>query len=524
MAIKPPFYPIIYARGFAASQGAIENASATPYMGFNLGATKLRQNHKGEILRFIFESPLLRLMKDHGYEDTYADGDLVTGRSVSPKSVWIFRYYEKASEPLGTGERQPIPEIAKDLRAFILKVRDSVAGDDAQAKKDFRVYLVAHSMGGLVCRCYLQNICTFGTGDPALDAELELSANPDRDAEGFLKDEVHLVDKVFTYATPHNGIEMLGVNVPDLGSLDAFHTRNFNRKLMHEYLGLLGDYQKGQRVDSLETAFRARRFFCLVGTNFHDYHAFAKLSRLGTGEMSDGLVMIRNAAVRGAPRAFAHRAHSGHFGIVNSEEGYQNLRRFLFGNVKVDAKLAVDTLDFPKKVQEAADAGKEVSASYHIEATAAVRQGIPYLHERKFDQASAILKTRDDLLSGKEVFLFSGYLLKSERPKNAGDRAMAFAVQIGIRSPMYEIERKLWFDTHFEGVDIFRETLTFKIRDTQGELSVKYGLGAVDEVAEANRNPTAFVDPDGRLRIEVPLKRRGGFEGRFILETERWNV
>ena len=47
--------------------------------------------------------------------------------------------------------------------------------------------------------------------------------------------------------------------------------------------------------------------------------------------MSDGLVQIKNASVAGAPRAFVHRSHSGHYGIVNSEEGYQNLRRFLCG-------------------------------------------------------------------------------------------------------------------------------------------------------------------------------------------------
>lgn len=44
--------------------------------------------------------------------------------------------------------------------------------------------------------------------------------------------------------------------------------------------------------------------------------------------MSDGLVKIENAVVQGAPRAFAYRSHSGHHGVVNSEEGYQNLGAF----------------------------------------------------------------------------------------------------------------------------------------------------------------------------------------------------
>ena len=35
-----PFHPIIYVRGFAATQGEIEETVADPYMGFNVGSTK----------------------------------------------------------------------------------------------------------------------------------------------------------------------------------------------------------------------------------------------------------------------------------------------------------------------------------------------------------------------------------------------------------------------------------------------------------------------------------------------------
>ena len=47
MTIKPPYYPIIYVRGYAATMSEIEDTVATPYMGFNLGATKVRQNYEG---------------------------------------------------------------------------------------------------------------------------------------------------------------------------------------------------------------------------------------------------------------------------------------------------------------------------------------------------------------------------------------------------------------------------------------------------------------------------------------------
>ena len=70
-----PYHPIIYVRGFAATQNEIEDAVSDPYMGFNVGATKTRLVWSGEVRRFFFESPLVRLMSDHAYEDVFVGGD-----------------------------------------------------------------------------------------------------------------------------------------------------------------------------------------------------------------------------------------------------------------------------------------------------------------------------------------------------------------------------------------------------------------------------------------------------------------
>ena len=64
------FHPIIHVRGYAGSESAVEETVATPYMGFNLGATKSRQRWDGKIVRHVFESPLVRLMKDYGLTET----------------------------------------------------------------------------------------------------------------------------------------------------------------------------------------------------------------------------------------------------------------------------------------------------------------------------------------------------------------------------------------------------------------------------------------------------------------------
>lgn len=212
-----PFHPIIYVRGFAATQGEIEETVADPYMGFNIGSAKSRIAWTGEIKRFYFESPLVRLMNDHGYHDVFEDGeDLVASarndRPVPYRCIVIHRYYDEASNDFGSGETPPIEHFARGLDRLILRLREKICANpkNGVAPADFRVYLVAHSMGGLVCRTFLQNR-TIGSDDAR-----------------------RAVDKVFTYATPHNGIDMRLVrNIP--GWLSFGDINNFNRERMAGY-------------------------------------------------------------------------------------------------------------------------------------------------------------------------------------------------------------------------------------------------------------------------------------------------
>lgn len=519
--IASPYFPIIYVRGYAATMSEIEDTVATPYMGFNLGATKSRQDHEGQISRFIFESPLLRLMKDEDYIDTYSDGDYLKGDAPA-KSVWIFRYYEKASEDLGGGRRRQMVEFAIDLRRFILSVRDRVCGEDDAARDAFRVFLVAHSMGGLICRTYLQNICVNGSGSAKLDTQLALPGD-------------HLVDKAFTYGTPHNGIDIKGFNVPDIGLTRAREADTFNRSDMAEYLALDGE---PKRVDTLDGHFPPERFFCCIGTNYDDYTAFMGLARKGTGPMSDGLVMIDNAAVDSAPRAFVHRSHSGAYGLVNSEEGYQNLRRFLFGQIRVDAQLAVDAITLPPAVEKAVGGHENrhrVNAAYYIETEAAVRGARYFLHQRRFDQSSALMRNYDQLVHQSEpLYLFTGYLHQGAKMAGAADRALAFQLHVAIQVPAYEIDNSFWFDEHYPGDYIYDDTLTFEVRPRQSPLSISYGLASVHAPRRAPRRIAAEdmqIESDGALSFEIRLgfdpqlknPPAPGFSGRLLIRASPWN-
>jgi hypothetical protein len=60
------------------------------------------------VKRFFFESPLVRLMSDHGYGDVFVDGeDLVAAERpdcvIPYRSIIIYRYCDEASKDFGTG-------------------------------------------------------------------------------------------------------------------------------------------------------------------------------------------------------------------------------------------------------------------------------------------------------------------------------------------------------------------------------------------------------------------------------------
>jgi hypothetical protein len=130
--------------------------------------------------------------------------------------------------------------------------------------------------------------------------------------------------------------------VPQIAPFDA---QIFNRKVMYQYLTPAAQLQQAPDMPAgwdahVITGLDPSRVFCLIGTNAADYGAVSQ----AVGPKSDGLVQIDNAYVRGANRTFVHRSHSGRYGEVNSEEGYQNLRRFLFGTRKATARLVNATL------------------------------------------------------------------------------------------------------------------------------------------------------------------------------------
>jgi hypothetical protein len=529
MSDETSAWPIIYVRGYAMTRTEIDATTADPFCGFNIGSTVVRATPdiKTPPRKLIFESPLVRLQSDFGYGDVYEDGvdigDPDFTAEIPTRSLIIYRYYDDASTLFGTGRTPEIETFARGLSDLILRVRELVCrnAENGVTLKQFRCHLIAHSMGGLVCRAFLQNV--------------RLGAQSARDC----------VDKFFTYATPHNGIELAGLNVPEFLGLNDIN--NFNRERMARYLDLEAIHKKTKRVDWMpEETFPSERIFCMVGSNRGDYDAAAGVSRTFAGNGSDGLVRIANASVWGintqgkvsdpSATAYCYRAHSGRFGIVNSEEAYQNLVRFLFGDVRVDLWVDIHDVRVPQELEEKDAAGK-VDALYQFEVLASPRGKRWYLTRRVAEEDSVACKDHSVLKKAtaqKPVQIYLSTVFLANRFKvNPKLRTLAYAMTLAVRVPDYEVEKQFWPDRHFEGGYLYRDTVAIELKPPAkagGDWQVFYNWQSRD-VGQATIPVPAERLKKGKVEIDIPFStvdetppRSPGVSGKLRFVISLWNT
>lgn len=509
LAAITPYLPIIYVRGFAGGTSGIDKAVDDPFYGFNEGSTHVRLGAHGNPRFHQFESPLLRLIVDHGYELRVGgnQGALLreaTDHTLSPKTIWVYRFYDRSASTFdrttaahersaAIHEEAPGPFKIEDAASGLVEYIDTVL---AKTKDANQVYLVAHSMGGLVCRSAIQRFMynPDQTPTPEHVEEGEGSApnpadrsrawkrllpwtsgtEPQRRSEKGFNGQARTlsppqrkkvpsgkvpppfpISKVVTYGTPHGGIDI------DLGGpignwlIETFGPGGsdiFKEPRMREYLCPEGkeEFEPDDGWDSRVAYFStlpAERFLSLVGTNPGDYEAALGWSSRAVGVKSDGLVQIRNAYVKGSNRAYIHRSHSGRYGLVNSEEGYQNLQRFLFGNLKVALSLSnldLDTSDGTVWQADVALAIREVPVLMHYQSA---RTHCPVILNEE---------NRDTPLN--PVPLVTAFLLpkeNSEGPRRYTLDLRVFAVR--------EKNEFLIFGSHLEQVADWQDTLVMDV-------------------------------------------------------------
>jgi hypothetical protein len=455
--IEKPYYPIVYVRGYAMTAGERERTFNDTYYGFSATSVEKRDTPPPEYFEMdLFEGQLIRLMKmrDYAYLDEVNRG--LENSSANPsRSLWVCRFYDRDHV---LGKLRGIEEHAGDLHTLVCetipgRLRDCGV-DLGDNDEDYKVILVAHSMGGLVCRTLIQNQFPARGQDP--------------------KRWIH---RLVTMGSPHRGIE-LG-RVPDIvealsAQLNPFDSGIFHEPRMREYLkleertGPEHDAPFRYDVHSLGPQdgphfFPVKRCLCLIGSDYHSYGPV----RAATGSFSDGLVKQDRAYIVAGPAPAAgakypdsqtcywanvHRAHSGDRGIVNSYESYENLHRFLFGDTRFEVAL--------EEFRITTDDDPAIRYFYDFECRISIRGTASYLHRREQDPCENAMRFgRAEVPS--HLPLHTAFMNSALRDE--GSTFSHFALRLNVIE--HRVKHGALWDHEYPGRSIYTETLEVRVGD-----------------------------------------------------------
>jgi len=494
LKIEKPYYPIVYVRGYAMRASEREETFNDTYYGFAATSVERRQAPPPQYFEAdLFEGQLIRLMKikDYGYADSVNRG-LEFFHSNPSRSVWISRFYD---QDVFRSTVRSIEAHAEDLYTLICETipgRLRTAGVDlGDNDRDYRVILIAHSMGGLVCRTLIQNLMPSHGKDP--------------------KDWVY---RLITMGTPHKGIE-LG-RIPDVienfvtSKLNPFDANIFQEDRMRDYLKLEKTHEIHSLGDpSAPRSFPVKRCLCIIGSDYRSYGVTKEL----TGSFSDGLVKQDHAYVVTGPkpangdypenqRAFwanVHRAHSGYRGIVNSFESYENIQRFLFGDTKAEIAL------LGLQVGTTPPTGKD-EHFYDFEFTFSIRRSGAYLHRRQQDPCENAIRLERDKIPTR-LLLHTAFI--NSRLRDEGDQFSHFGGKIRIVE--HRVRDGFLWDHEYPERPIYNESVEVRVGGDQ----VGYRW-----LSDGDDWHTVTGEQSGEYRI--PLRQAGALTGILAITPGRW--
>ena len=272
-------------------------------------------------------------------------------------------------------------------------------------------------------------------------------------------------------------------------------------------------------MKTLDGKWATEDFFCLVGTNYKDYPSGNGWIRRAVGEGSDGLVLIENAFMPECRHELVHQSHSGSHGIVNSEEGYRHLVRFLFGEAKIEGLLSINNLP---------DGGNG-GATFDVEVTVTEHDGVAISERtaREWSELPADSQPGDKVtianVPATQVPIFSLFLperavkslLAQSRP------LLRFTVNItvvlrgrksdgGMRAP--EVYREPVYRGEFL-VDVSRDD-SDKLVTLLMDLDRNWASNLTEAAIETRQKPNSQG-----VTANIPLKSAKGFSGTFYLRV-----
>jgi len=518
--------PIIYVRGYAGPTSGIDTQVDDPFYGFNKGATHVRVGGDGNPMFYQFEGPMLRLMTDEKYQvlvhaDQHAFLSDAGNGSLPAATIWVYRFYDQAAttfvppphqgilDRLSTALHRHVTADGFDIETAAAGLYDLIELVLSKVEKPGdepgKVIIVAHSMGGLVARCMMQKIC--------LQRD---ERDPDHPHDR--KPATELISKFFTYGTPHGGISF------DIGALnwaeEAFGPAGaqiFSPPKMYGYL-TPGPRDREPRAGANwdpqaipAGVFDTDDVFCLVGTDPADYG----LSRVVVGPKSDGLVRIEHAYVRGAHRAYVFKSHSGSYGEVNSEEGYQNLRRFLFGRWKVQVSFA-GLPDYP---------GSEKWAVWQADMRLAVR-GLPVIMSEQQAAHWCPIQLNDELKRAGDapdhpVPLVTTFLRDAAEEGSGPDGQAPHGgrSRYSLTLRVYQLDQQagsFHFGEHLEQVPDWADTLIADVGPNEAGTGLRTWLAWNSEVP----GPIANFDPITAEAVQLARVADNQWQARIDLPAQ----
>jgi hypothetical protein len=270
--------------------------------------------------------------------------------------------------------------------------------------------------------------------------------------------------------------------------------------------------------------FPVKRCLCIIGTDHKSYISARHL----TGNFSDGLVRQDNAYIVGGPKpengvypeeqvcfyANVHRAHSGYRGIVNSYESFENIQRFLFGNVV--AKIFLQNIVF----HTSTPAADKIETFYDFEFKVSIRGTNAYLHRREQDPCENALRLKAASVKGDtKLHLHTGFLNTRLKPGDSSHSHFTLAFKV----TEYHVKKFLLWDREYPGRTIYSETAEIRLKDITGddvadELQYRW-MSDVTDWSDETQWQTAPEGPDGYL---IPLRPANTMEANILITAGQW--